>query len=505
MSKGARFMKKYFMIIFMTIIAVVLCICLIDKNDSSLVSSNAEDSITYGVEDIPNDLSTVSGLSNYDTDIICATSRGLVCKNEKNEIVPSLASEYTVSKDGIQYEFILRDDIYWSDDSKITSDDIAEYFRQLIKEEKEDDISSLLNVYGAKSYKDGKSSFDKSVAIKAQGHSLIIRLNKKDDKFLEELTKPQYRIRKYLVLWNDIKRNYNTIIYSGDYKIESASDSSIVLRKNDDSDAEIKAINIIKDSSTEQSMAAYEVGERDIVVNPPSSELNKLSDEKKLITIPKNSGVYLIINNNDGSIPMQGRRELYNHVYNAIEKYQSSNSSEFDVAEGCYFRESKDNLNVIQARKVNSNKESSWSAPEVLTIIAQDNKINRILCRAIKDWFSENTEVTVKYNLASDDEFQDDELIKKYDMILVNNEAEYKNKEGFYTNFEKYLNETDENLLEKDRINDYYGDYYSLEESLFNNYNILPLCFENENIALSDKVSSISFDGNGNLNFTDIK
>lgn len=498
-------MKKYFMIIFMTIITVVLCICLIDKNESSLVSSNAEDSITYGVEDIPNDLSTVSALNNYDTDIICATSRGLVCKNEKNEIIPSLVSEYTVSKDGIQYEFTLRDDIYWSDGSKITSDDIAEYFRQLIKEEKEENIASLLNVYGAKNYKNGKSSFDKSVAIKAQGLSLIIRLNKKDDKFIEELTKPQYRIRKYLVLWRDIKRNYSSIIYSGDYKIESASDRSIALRKNDNNESGIKAINIIKDSSTEQSMAAYEVGERDIVINPPSSELNKLSEDKKLITIPDNSGVYLIINNNDGSIPLQGRRALYNHVYNAVEKYQSSNSSEFDLAEGCYFRENKDNLSVIQARKVNSNKESSWTTPDVLTIIAEDNKVNRILCRAIKNWFSENTEVTVKYNLASDDEFKDLELTKKYDMILVNNEADYKNKERFYTNFEKYLNETDESLLEKDRINDYYGDYYSLEESLFNNYNILPLCFENENIALSDKVSSINFDGNGNLNFEEIK
>ncbi|MDO5517724.1 MAG: ABC transporter substrate-binding protein, partial [Clostridium sp.] len=422
-------MKRYFMIIFMTIIAVVLCICFVDKNDSNLVSSNIEDSITYGVEDIPQDLSTVSGLNNYDTDIICATSRGLVCKNEKNEIVPSLSSEYTVSKDEIQYEFKIRDDIYWSDNSKITPEDIKEYFRQLIKEEKEENITSLLNVYGAESYKSGKSSFDKGVAIKAEGDSVIIRLNKKDDKFLEELTKPQYRIRKYLVLWNDIKKNYNSIIYSGDYKIESASDSSIVLRKNNDSEAAMQAVNIIRDSSTEQSMAAYEVGERDIVINPPSSELNKLNEEKKLITMPKSLGTYLIINNNNGSIPMDGRRKLYNYVYNAIEEYQSTNSSEFDIAEGCYFRENKDNLNVIQARKVNSNKASSWSAPEVLTIIADDNKINRTLCRAIKDWFSENTNVTVKYNLASDDEFNDYELTKKYDMILINNEAEYHNKE----------------------------------------------------------------------------
>lgn len=493
------------MIVFMTIVIIGLGICFIERNDSNPVSSDIEESIAYGVEDISDDLSTVSNLNNCDTDIICATSKGLICKNDKNEIVPSLAGEYTVSKDGIQYEFKIRDDIYWSDDSKITAEDIAEYFRQLIKEEKEENITSLLNVYGAKDYKNGKNTFDKNVAIKAQDHSVIIRLNQKDDKFLDELTKPQYRIRKYLVLWKDIKKNYNSLIYSGDYKIESAGEDRVVLRKNNRSDVKMQVINIFKDSSTEQSMALYEVGERDIVINPPSSELNKLKDGNNLMTMPGTLGTYLIINNNDGSIPMQGRREIYNNVCKSLVEYKNSNSCEFDLAEGCYFRENKENLNVIQGRKVNSNKESSWSRPKVLTIIAKDNKLNRTLCRTIKEWFTRNTDITVKYNIASDEEFSDFDFTKKYDMILMNNNALYSDKEGFYTNFEKYMNDTDENLLEKNRINDYYGSYYSLEESLFNNYNILPLCFENENIALSDKITSISFDDNGNIDFTKIE
>lgn len=86
------------------------------------------------------------------------------------------------------------------------------------------------------------------------------------------------------------------MIYSGDYKIESAGDSSIVLRKNSRSDVNMQVISILKDSSTEQSMASYEVGERDIVINPPSSELNKLKDENNLMTIPGTLGTYLIIN-----------------------------------------------------------------------------------------------------------------------------------------------------------------------------------------------------------------
>ena len=48
-------------------------------------------------------------------------------------------------------------------------------------------------------------------------------------------------------------------------------------------------------------------------------------------------------------------------------------------------------------------------------------------------------------------------------------------------------------------------DYSSLEESLFDNYNILPLVFYNENIAISNKVSELKLDGNGNIDFAAFK
>ena len=60
----------------------------------------------------------------------------------------------------------------------------------------------------------------------------------------------------------------------------------------------------------------------------------------------------------------------------------------------------------------------------------------------------------------------------------------------------------DMNILEGLRINDYYGDYHTLEDSLFLNYNILPLVFYKENIAVSNKVSVIDFDGNCNIDFS---
>lgn len=489
-------MKKYIALVLITIILIVFGVSFIEYDNSSTTNVNLKQEITYGVDSIPENLKDTADLSNSDTDILCALTRGLVEKNKDGDVVPSLAAEINKSDDGIQYEFKIRDDVYWSNGSKVTAKDVVIFFKELLKEYNDEEINSLLHIYGAKAFRDGKVSFDKGVAINYKDNYVTIRLNNKYDEFLEELCKPQYRIRNNIVMWEDIIKNYNNLNYCGNYKIKDADKENFVLERNNDN-VKFKYITFIKDGSVEQSMASYEVNERDIVINPPESELNKLKSEDRLITIPKTSAAYIVINNTN--IPMQGRRVLYNSIYKSLEEYQSNNKQEFDLAEGCYFREEKDNLTMIQQRKVDSNKKGEWTQPQILTIIAKENKQNKILCRIIKEWFANNTDITVKYSLENEEEFNDMELKKRYDVIIVNNDAISSEKEGFYSNFEEYLSTIDLDLLESLRINDYYGDYYALEESLFYNYNILPLVFYNENIAISDKVSEVSFDGNGNI------
>lgn len=492
-------MKKYIALISIIVLLMVFGISFIEYDNSSTANVVLQDGVTYGVERIPENLKNISELTVTDKDILCALTKGLVEKNSDGSIVPSLASEFSKSDDGIEYEFKIRDDIFWSNGSKVTAKDVVTFFKELLKESSDDDIECLMQVYGAKSFRDGKVSFDKGVAINYKDDCIIIRLNNKYDSFLDELSKPQYRVRSNIIMWDDIVKNYGNIDYCGDYKVNTADKNHIVLEKNSDS-VNFNYVTFLKDESVEQSMAAYEVNQRDIVINPPNSELNKLKDKNKLITIPEDYGAYIVINNS--TIPMQGRRSIYNLIYTAVAEYQSGNPHEFDLAEGCYFRSEKDNLTMIQQRKVNSVQQGEWTEPQILTLIAEDNKENRILCRVIKNWFSENTNITVKYALVDEEDFSDEELKQRYDVVFVNNNAVSSEKEEFYSGFEEYYSDMDMNLLEKLRINDYYGDYNALEDSLFLNYKILPLVFYNENIAVSDKISAINFDGNGNINFS---
>lgn len=499
-------MKKYVLPIVVSFAIIVFFLGFIDKDIQSTSNDSLKQAFNYGVSNIPEDLKNATNLSSRDEDIICALSKGLVYKSADNKIMPALANEITESSDGIQYEFKLSDDIYWSDGTKISPNDIVTFFKELLKEEDSKNIEALLDVYGAKEFKEGIVTFETGVAIKAMDHSVVIRLNKKNNNFLSELSKPQYRLRKYLIMWSNLKNNYNKLIYSGDYRIDLIGNDSMVLKKNNNSSNEIAStINIFKDDSVELSMASYEVKQRDIVIDPPESQLNKLSSKGKLITMPKKYGTYLVINNNDGSTPIQGRREIYRYVSKALEEYQNINNKELELAEGSYFREDKDDLTKLQARKVSSNAEGEWEEPEVLTIIGIDNSENRNLVRGIQSWFKNNTDISIRYSFVKEDEFNDKELKNRYDMVLINNNIDILDKKNFYLNFKDYLTESEDKILENISEDNKEEVYSQIEENLFESYTILPLVFYNENIALSEKVSKLDFDGNGNIDFNTIK
>ncbi len=51
--------------------------------------------------------------------------RGLVGHDADNKVVPALASEWTVSDDGLAYDFTLRDDVTWHDGEPFTADDVV--------------------------------------------------------------------------------------------------------------------------------------------------------------------------------------------------------------------------------------------------------------------------------------------------------------------------------------------------------------------------------------------
>lgn len=477
-------------------LVVGLLFTFVDKVEK--VAVNNDTGLTYSIDKFSNDFKKVSSLTKREQDIICASSRGLIEIDSSGKILPSLAESVQVSSDGIQYDFKIRNDVYWSDGSQITSTEIVEYFRQAILEEDTEDISALLDIYGAKTYREGTGSFSKEVAMQAKDDRIIIRLNNKNDNFLTELSKPQYRVRENILMWDNLKTNYSQIRYSGDYKISAIEDKSITLVKNDKITKNLSdKIVFVQDESEEVAMAAFEVGNRDIVINPPRGQLERLKGENRLITMESDKGMYLAYNPNS-SLPVSGRKDIYRKIVKAMEGYKNSNPSLLVMSEGSYFRKDKENLDKLQARKVSINSDQEWDEEKIIKIVAEETTQNKEICLSISNWFKDNTKQTVVYDLLNREEMKKLSKEDKYDILLLENYNNPNGDNGFYVKAESYL---PKELLVEIEGKNIQTEFSKIEETLFNSCIILPLVFFNDSIAINTEVENITLDGNGNIVF----
>lgn len=496
-------MKKIILTISISIITIIILLSFIDRTPQQ-VSNNTAD-IVYSINSIPTNLKSIGDLDKRQQDIVCATSKGLVENDSEGNIQPALAESYEINDDGLEYVFKIRNDAYWSNGDKITPEDIVSFFREVITEDNE--ISALLNVYGVKDYLESDKSFSEAVAITYDENSIKIRLNSKDDGFIEELTKPQYRLRKDVLFWEDIALNYKNIPYSGDYCIDSISETEVILKRSDKASVELaQTIHLVKDESEDLALAAFEIGSRDIVINPPKSQLERLKTEGKLIESPSNEALYLAFNVNNSNFSNEVKNEIYRLVNEAIEEYQNQNNILVELAECSYFREDKEDITKLQSRNVMVNTEKEITMPSKIVLVAQESLENKDITSYITNWFKNNTETSIVVNLLSEDDMNLISEKNYYDIALVNVYAKLDDDEQLLNTISSFLPKDQREMInnsnskaEKEEL------FAQIEEDLFNNYRILPLLFYNNTIAVDSNVDSKILDGNGNIDFKSIK
>lgn len=498
-------MKKALIIIILGISIIIFLLGFIDRNSTEEVKSTAD--IVYSVNNIPKDLKAVGSLNKREQDIICAVSRGLVQVDIDGNILPSLSESVDIRDDGIEYDFKIRKDIYWSDGTKITPKDIAMFFREVITEENKENIEALMNIFGVEKYLEGNSSFNESVGITYTDSNMVIRLNSRNDDFLKELSKPQYRLRKNILFWADISEKYKEITYSGDYAIESIDESQIVLIRNEKTDGKLaESIHIVKDPGEDLALAAFEVGNRDIVINPPKSQLSRLKSENKLVTLPSNEAMYLVFNPLNNEISISNKKEVYRLMNKAMAEYQQSNSTAINMAEGSYFRGETEDLAKLQSRNVMTNTVDEAVELEDIVLVAEEDLNNKEIINHLKEWFSKNTDVELIGTLVDSNQMKDMKDKSYYDVALINLETTFAKEENFINQLSFYIpNELLEKISSAGGEEEKKSAFLEIEDALFNSYRVLPLAFYNENIAINDGIENVSLDGNGNLNFNILK
>jgi oligopeptide transport system substrate-binding protein len=498
-------MKKVILLVISTILLIVFLLGFIEVVNKETTEN--KEVFTYSVSSVPSDFKSVGNLDKRVQDIVCATSRGLVELNASKDIVPSLSEGVKVSEDGLEYDFKIKSDIYWSDGTQITPKDIVAFFREILTEENEKNIGALLNVYGAKNFRDGEGSFTENVGIRAGEDNVVFRLNSKDDKFIKELTEPQYRLRKNVLLWENIKQNYDKLIYSGCYEISEMTITELTLKRNSNINPKlVETIKIVDDEGEELAMAAFEVGGRDIVINPPKSQLSRLSRENRLITLESNKAMYLTFNPNSDIIPLEGKKDIYRLLNRSMEQYQLENSMFIELAEGSYFREDKEDLLKLQARKVMSNEIVQWDKPEEVVLVAEESTQNKEICEYTVEWFKNNTDIYLSYKLITKEEVASIKDVNYYNIALIQGDSSVSSNNSIYSVLINFLPEKHRSQLllaktEGEKLNT----FSKLEDELFNTYQMLPLVFYNDNIAVNSRIKNMILDGNGNIDYNKIE
>ena len=113
-------------------------------------------------------------------------------KDGTAEIEPSLCTEYTVSEDGLTYDFVLKDDVVFSNGSSLTASDVQYTFERLLKAgEKNMDIPE--EVAGADAVESKEADSLEGFAVRDDTH-FSITLNKPNAGFIAELSAPAMSI-----------------------------------------------------------------------------------------------------------------------------------------------------------------------------------------------------------------------------------------------------------------------------------------------------------------------
>lgn len=483
-----------------TYVLIFMCLTLVGckKNVDSIDVYSPNKEIIYGVYDVPESLIDSSlGISN---ELVGALFSGLIYKDKDGKINNQLCESYSVDENGLEYVFKLRRDIYWSNNEKITSRDFVSFFKNIIDDAKTiDEIDELRTVYGVEDYLKTKKEFDKFVAISSDGDLLKIRLNQKDDMFLDNLTKGKFNIKKDFLKLKDYRNFYKDIVYSGPYKITSINEENIVLEKNEKYFEDVmgeEKINIVIYNDNETALAAYETEKVNIIKNPPLSYLQNLSSKNQVIEAPSVENKFISYNISEGSTfsSIRIRKDFGEYLRGilSMEEFKERIPSEII-----------NNLGNTEDQIKRDEPKSSLMELKSITIIAQDNEYNKETLKFVSEEGRKDN-LIIYYKLLSNEEIEERLNRGNFSVYLGNIKSNIDHKGTFeevalsiYKGEQKVtstkkgetINAPSENKNEEMLMNSYYV-------SLYNRKDI---------IVKKDYINVDSYDYYGNLILKDIE
>ncbi len=265
--------RKFFGILLCLTIAISYTACKSDisKETASTGNNNLHIQLNTGVDTLDCQLAV------YDTsfEVLANTNEGLMCMGSDGQPENGMAESYTVSDDGLTYQFKLRD-AYWSNGNKVTANDFVYGWLRTLSADTAAEYEYLMGAYikNGDAYFNGDCSAEE-VGLKAlDDTTLQVTLESPCTYFLSLLYLPVYyplNHEFYESCGGSYATSPDTLLSNGPFKVASYSavTTNIELVKNDkywntDSiELDTITFQVIEDS--QQALLAYKNNQLDLV------------------------------------------------------------------------------------------------------------------------------------------------------------------------------------------------------------------------------------------------
>ena len=157
----------------------------------------------------------------------------LIADGNITNVRPDLCEEYIISPDGTKYVFLLREDVYWHDGKKLTTEDVVWSIETSMRAGQVNGYiqKGLKNIVGAVEYQAGET--DRVSGISVEGNAITIQLTQKDSQFLTSIAQlailPKHCLKDVSAENINNSSFWNKPIGSGPYKVEEANDGKEIV------------------------------------------------------------------------------------------------------------------------------------------------------------------------------------------------------------------------------------------------------------------------------------
>ena len=225
---------------------------------------------------------------------------GLYTYDSNGSLQPDLASDYTVSDDGMTYTVNLLPDLKWSDGSELNANDFVYSWNRAVNPDTAADYSYMFDVINANA--DGTLN----VTASEDGQSLTIVLNAPCAYFLDLLAFPAY----YPVKQSEVEgaADWQTnpgawcqeagFVSNGAYTLSAwTHDESMTYVKNPNyhkaDEVKVETLHMMLSADDTAIYAAYNAGDLDFADTVPTDEIQSLLDNPEF-HIVDNLGTYYV-------------------------------------------------------------------------------------------------------------------------------------------------------------------------------------------------------------------